>query len=412
MRVVKARVQRVGRQGRRVVLVQLEQRRSEIGPTGLCAGIRIGLELVAARQHREQRRHEEREHRNDQQEEKQRECVVGRGHRRLHTERRVEPCLLRQPAEQREACEAEREHRDQTLGHVFVFEVAEFMRQHGLDFAGRKFVQQSVEEHHPLGRAEAGEVGIGMGRAFAAVHHEQAFGLKAAARHQTLHARLQGLVGERLELVEQGRDDGRVEHQHKQVEDHPRAPGPEPPQGAGGAHQPQHQRGNRQADQRTDQRALEHVGEVQLPRHPVEAEALFDAEGAVQLERQIERAADHDKGRQQRELVGHVAQPRLNRATHPCVKCTEPAEQRPAEQHRRAERHHQQTEAALDEGVVGRLLVPGQAHVRREARGHGAAVGRDIPHLTRRQPEFDKQRHSQRDGEQQGEGQSLHGTQV
>ena len=86
--------------------MQLEQRRSEVMAACLCAGIRIRLEFMAARQHREQRRHEEREHRDDQQEQKQGQCVVGRRHRRLHTKRRVEPGLLRQPAEQRKARKA------------------------------------------------------------------------------------------------------------------------------------------------------------------------------------------------------------------------------------------------------------------------------------------------------------------
>jgi hypothetical protein len=72
-----------------------------------------------------------------------------------------------------------------------VLEVAQLVRQHRLDLAGVQLGQQGVVEHHALGRAQAGEVGIGVGRAPAAVHHEQALGGKAAALHQRLHAGLQ-----------------------------------------------------------------------------------------------------------------------------------------------------------------------------------------------------------------------------
>jgi len=95
-----------------------------------------------------------------------------------------------------------------------------------------------------------------MRRATAAVHHEQALGGEAAALHQRLHAQLQRLVGKRLELVEQRRDDGRVEHHQREVERRPHAPGPDPPQTARRPHQPEHQRQQRQPDQRTDRQPL------------------------------------------------------------------------------------------------------------------------------------------------------------
>ena len=47
---------------------------------------------------------------------------------------------------------------------------------------GDELAQQRVEEHHALGGTEAGEVGVGVRRALAAVHHEQTLGRKAAAR--------------------------------------------------------------------------------------------------------------------------------------------------------------------------------------------------------------------------------------
>ena len=115
---------------------------------------------------------------------------------------------------------------------------------------GREAREQRVEEHDALGRAEAGEVGVAVARAPGAVHHVQAAGAEAAAREQRLDARRERSVGERAELVEQRRDEGRVDEQHQQVEARPGEPDPEPPQLAHARHQPEHQRQQRDAEQR------------------------------------------------------------------------------------------------------------------------------------------------------------------
>jgi hypothetical protein len=133
-------------------------------------------------------------------------------------------------------------------------------------------------------------------RAPAAVHHEKALGGKAAALHQGTHALGQGLVGERLELVEQRRDDRRVEHQQHEVEGHPCQPGPQPPQAARGAHDPQDQRRQRQGDGDAHERSLGQVGQPQAERHAVEAESLFDAERLVPTEWQLDDRADGHEG--------------------------------------------------------------------------------------------------------------------
>ena len=284
------------------------------------------------------------------------------------------------------------------------------MRQHGLDLAARQLAQQRVEKHHALGGPEAGEVGIRVGRALAAIHHEQAFRREPAALHQRLHARLQRFVGERFELVEQRRDHGRVEHEDQQVGAHPRGPCPQPPQAAGGAHDPQHQCGDRQADQRADEHALQRVGDVEPPGHAVEAEALFDAEGAVQLEGQVENAADQREASQQRKLIGHVAEARLQRIAQHDVEHVDATEQRPAQQHGGAERHAQQPDAALRQRVVRSALVRGKRDGVGEGWRHAVTVRGHVAHLPRREPELDEQRGEQGCGE--GEGQGLHGAEV
>ncbi|MCY1165101.1 hypothetical protein D9M73_50000 [compost metagenome] len=190
---------------------------------------------------------------------------------------------------------------------MFVLEVAQLMSQHRIDFTGVQLLEQRVVKHHALGRAEAGEIGVGMCRAFAAVHHKQALGGKAAALHQGRDTRLQGFVLQRFELVEERGNHGGVKHQHQKVKAHPRAPGPQPPQAAGTAHQPQDQGHDGQAYDGAHQNAFDHIGQPEPESHFVEAEALFNTEGAVQRERQVQRAADDAERREQRQLRHQAA---------------------------------------------------------------------------------------------------------
>ena len=281
--------------------------------------------------------------------------------------------------------------------------MAEFVRQHGLDLAGRQARQQRVVEDHALGRAQAGEVGVGMGRAPAAVHHEQALGAKAAARHQRTHALGKRRIGQRRELVEERGDHGRVEHQHQQLETRPRQPGPKPPPGAGRTHQPQHEGSQRQADRGTEQRALGGVEEVELPGHAIEAEALLDAKGAPHIERHFDQRADKRDGGQQRELIGHATPARLHRIAHQRVERVQAAQQRPRHQHHGAEGHRDQPEATTCQRVVGRLVVRLERHFLDEGGGHRAAVGRHMAHLAQREPGLEQEARDDGGGEEGGQ---------
>ncbi|MNT20478.1 hypothetical protein D3C72_1557880 [compost metagenome] len=156
--------------------------------------------------------------------------------------------------------------------------MAELMRQHGLDLVGVKARQQGVEKHDPARPAEAGEIGVAMGRPARSVHHEQAVQRKAAALRQALDASGQFGVGERRELVEQGGDEHRVDDQQREVEHRPERPGPDPPVVAGAAHQPQHRGRQRQAQDRRDQQALGGIHREKPGRHAVETEARLQPE--------------------------------------------------------------------------------------------------------------------------------------
>ena len=192
--------------------------------------------------------------------------------------------------------------------------MAQLVRQHGLHLVDLQPGQQGVEEDDAPALAEAGEVGVAMGRAAAAVHHEQAAGTELAARQQRQDAFLDRSVGQRLEAVEERGNDGGKEQQHHHVEADPEGPGPQPPALAGVLHQRDEGRQQRQAQQGANEQRLQVVGHEERRRHAVEAEAGFQPEMPPPVHRQLGQADEkqrgaHDEQLLQERLVGQPAHP-------------------------------------------------------------------------------------------------------
>ncbi|KAG1439384.1 hypothetical protein G6F57_019435 [Rhizopus arrhizus] len=101
---------------------------------------------------------------------------------------------------------------------------------------------------------------------------------KTATLRQALDASRQVRVGQRGELVEQRRDEHRIDDQERQVEHGPKRPRPDPPVGARAAHQPQHRSGPRQAQHGGHQQALGGIGNEEFRCHAVEPEARLKLE--------------------------------------------------------------------------------------------------------------------------------------
>ena len=383
MRIVEGRVQRVRGEGGGVVLVHLDQGRHQVATIGMPGSEGVGFELVLARGDRGQRRQREGEHRQHQYEQDQGHAVVGGVHEGQHAQARIEPGLALQVAEQGQEGQRHGEHHGDALDDVAQLEVAQFVRQHGLDLLRLETRQQGVEEHDALGAAEAREIGVAVGAALAAVHHEQAARREADARHQALDALLEAGVFERGELVEHRRDHARVDRNHEQLEPAPHQPGIEPPQVARLVHQGEHHPQQRQADDGADDRALDEVGEPQAGRHLVEAEALFQHELAVPVQRQVEQAGDDAEGHHQRQLV---PQSRPGEGQQGQRQQLQAAQQGEADQDRAAPQHAHQAEAGLGDGIVGRFLVRRQRHLWCKLGRHAGAMARDVPDMARGQP--------------------------
>ena len=78
----------------------------------------------------------------------------------------------------------------------------QFVRQHRFHLIGLHIFEQRVVKHNAFIRTQAREISIAVAGALAAVHHKNAFALKARAREQIFNLRFQTAFGQRLEFIE------------------------------------------------------------------------------------------------------------------------------------------------------------------------------------------------------------------
>ena len=136
-----------------------------------------------------------------------------------------------------------------------------------------------------------------MAGALGTIHHEQPARDKSAARQQAFNALFKRNIRERQKLVEQRRDVGRVDHDHREAEHQPHQPHVQPPQAAHFFHQPEGDKQQRNADSGSQCQAFDGVDEVELPGGFVKTELLLDHKSAVQIEwRGNERGDNHQPG--------------------------------------------------------------------------------------------------------------------
>ena len=159
--------------------------------------------------------------------------------------------------------------------------MAQLVRQHGDDFVVAQALKQSVEKHDAFAFAEAREIGIAMRGALRAVHDEQPFAFEFSACEQTFNCGFGIARIQRRKLVEERRDKRRIQRQHQQLKSNKHQPRIKPPQRPGRAHQPEHQRRERQNQCGGKQATFHQIHPKRRFRRLVEAEFFFDVEGAV-----------------------------------------------------------------------------------------------------------------------------------
>src|SRR5436309_8184270 len=120
----------------------------------------------------------------------------------LETKRAIKPSLARQPRNGGERHEDASNGNPEQLQYVALFIVANFMRKHGFQFRLGELRDKCVEQDNFSKTSESGEEGVGVARAFAAIHHLDAARWKIGALRQCKEALAQPALRQRRERVE------------------------------------------------------------------------------------------------------------------------------------------------------------------------------------------------------------------
>ena len=122
-----------------------------------------------------------------------------------------------------------------------------------------------------------------MRRTARAVHRENPAGLKTCLFRQGENPPAQLAFFQRFELVEQRRDQARIEHNHEKLKREDKQKSPEPPVGTGRVHQPKNDEKKRDTDREREQEPFELIDDVKPGRGLVEAETLFEDERRIDV---------------------------------------------------------------------------------------------------------------------------------
>src|SRR5258708_34469108 len=103
----------------------------------------------------------------------------------LETERAIKPLLPREPCDRGESDKHASNGNAEHFNYVALFVMANFMREDGFHFRLGELCDQCLEQNDFSKTSEPGEEGVGMTRAFAAIHHLDPAGRKASpSRHR------------------------------------------------------------------------------------------------------------------------------------------------------------------------------------------------------------------------------------
>ena len=210
-----------------------------------------------------------------------------------------------------EATEQEQEqpglqHREQ--GHhrdVAEPPVADLMGEHGDDLRGGQPLEQGIEKDDAPEAAEPGEKGVGPGGTAGAVHGEDPAHGETLLGGVAADGRAQFALGQRCEPVEERQEQHRGDELDDQQERAHRQPADHPGRRPAGIEQQEHAGQQRPAEHHGQEHPLEGVENEGQRGGGVQAEALFDAKGRVDGERQLHRGREQGDEAGEHQAGGH-----------------------------------------------------------------------------------------------------------
>src|SRR4030095_10404933 len=135
----------------------------------------------------------------------------------LETELMTKPRLTRQPRDRRERHKHTSDRDAEHFNYVALFVVAYFMREHGFHLGLAELRDECVEQGDFSKSSESGEEGVGVARAFTAIHHVNATRGKTSAARQCKQPLAQPSFWQRRKFVEKRHDKRRRDKKQKQV---------------------------------------------------------------------------------------------------------------------------------------------------------------------------------------------------
>src|SRR5437867_6922628 len=192
---------------------------------------RVRLVLETVRPGVNERRNPETYRPRQQRKQQDRRDDVGGGKACLMLEPKgaIKPLLTRQPRDRRERHKDAGDGNAEQLQYVAFFVMANFMRENGFQFGFGELRYECVEQDDFSKTSEAGEEGVRVARAFAAIHHLDAARGKIGALRECKKALAQRPFRQRCELVEEWHDDSRRDEQEEQLKRDDNRRRPKPP---------------------------------------------------------------------------------------------------------------------------------------------------------------------------------------
>src|SRR6266540_69555 len=212
MGVIKAAVERVWCEIAQVFFAKLAQRLTQglrLSHCRTCECVRVVFKTARPDVNDWRNPESYRPRQERKQQHRRNEICSGKSCLMLETERVIKPVPTRQPGDRGKRHNNASHGNAKHLDYVALFVMANFMREHGFQLRLGELCDQCVKQDDFSKSSESSEEGVGVSRAFAAIHHLDAARGKTSAPRQHKQPLAQLSFGQRRELVEKRHDDRR-----------------------------------------------------------------------------------------------------------------------------------------------------------------------------------------------------------